>query len=830
MPTKQELYTHADTALQEGRLEDARSHIETLLEDAKDAVGFTLAGRVTAAQGDPVGGLAYIGEAIRLEPFFEPAYRFRALIHEQMGDSERMMSDLRSLLLYHPTDLPMITAYVDQALRSKRYEAAAGVVDAAIRRAPRVAELHNMRGLILQRGGDMEGSVAAYRHGIALKPDDVLALNNLGTVLHCMDRSEEAEEALRDALRQDSDFSMAWYNLGNVMKDTLRFDEAVSCYERAITLRPDYADAHLNLGCVLLQHREWRRGWAEYEWRWRVPDLIPLATVEIPRWTGEPLQGRRILVLAEQGNGDTLQFCRYLPLLRQLGAEVSMRCPKEVAPLVSRIPGADVRLVHEAIPLPPFDFHAPLMSLPALLNASYEEVPNRPYLVTEARRRAYFARKLGSRKAGRLRIGVVWGGNPEQMDDHHRSAPLDQLSELWEMNGIRWISLQKGGHQSELAETGYPIEDWSEELETFDDTAALMQELDGFVSVCSSPLHLAGALGVRSVGMLCWASDWRWQRETSETPWYPSVRLVRQPERNDWKWIAAQVKTIISEWEALPVKRGMRRSAGNVEPDKPPSTVRAVTAEGKLDLFLNDFFLTPVLLTHGEYCQGEITLLTRFLKPSALIVEAGGNIGAHTLPLARIVGPNGHIHTFEPQIEANLLLRSNIALAKLSNVTVHDAALSDSVQGLRMERPSYSSVWNTGGLAVHHEIGDPIDAVTIDSLQLERCDLIKLDVEGHERKALLGARATIEQFRPIIFVEDDRIAESVELRKLILSFGYRCYRHRASLANCSLIPLEQCPNLGIYVSLSVLGLPEGYPVLTDLIEIDEHLNIIPNQL
>jgi FkbM family methyltransferase len=831
MPTKQELYAHTDIALQEGRLADARSHVERLLEDSNDAVGFTLAGRVSAAQGDPVGGLAYIGEAIRLEPFFEPAYRFRALIHEQMGDSTRMMSDIRSLLLYHPTDLPMITTYIDHALRSKRYDAAATVVDAAIRRAPRVAELYNMRGLILQRGGDMEGSVAAYRCGVALKPDDVLTLNNLGTVLHCMDRSEEAEQALQDALRHNSNFEMAWYNLGNVLKDTLRFDEAISCYERAITLRPDYADAHLNLGCVLLQHREWRRGWAEYEWRWKVPDLIPLAKVEISRWTGEPLQGRRILVLAEQGNGDTLQFSRYLPLLRRLGAEVSMRCPKEMASLISRMPGADVRIVHEAIPLPPFDFHAPLMSLPALLNASYEEIPNLPYLVTEARRRAYFARKLSARKGGRLRIGVVWGGNPEQMDDHHRSAPLDQLSELWEMTGVRWISLQKGGHQRELAENRYPIEDWSEELETFDDTAALMQELDGFVSVCSSPLHLAGALGVRSVGMLCWASDWRWQREISDTPWYPSVRLVRQPERNDWRTIAAQVKAIVSEWGSLPSKRGLRRFAGKeVAETRPPATVRAVTAEGKLDLFLNDLFLTPALLTHGEYCQGEITLLTRFLKPGALIVEAGGNVGAHTLPLARIVGAQGHIHSFEPQLEANLLLRSNVAMAELGNVTVHDAALSDAMQGLRMERPSYSSVWNTGGLTVHHELGEPIDAITIDSLELERCDLIKLDVEGHERKALGGARATIDRFRPIIFVEDDRPEESVELRKLILSFGYRCYRHRASLANCSLIPLEQRQNLGTYVSVSVLGLPDGYPLLTDLIEIDEHLNIIPNRL
>jgi FkbM family methyltransferase len=826
MPTKHELYAHTDIAIQEGRYDDARTHVETLLEDSKDAVGFTLAGRIVSAQGDHVAGLAYIGEAIRLEPFFEPAYRFRALIHEQMGDSLRMMSDLRSLMLYHPTDLHMITTYVDHALRSKHYDEANKVIDAAICHAPRTAELHNMRGLTLQRQDKLEAAVDAYKVSVALKPDEVLTLNNLGTALHCLDRSDEAEAAFREALRINPEFSMALYNLGNVLKDTLRFEEAMKCYERAIELRPDYADAHLNYGCVLLQHREWQRGWAEYEWRWKVPDLIPLAQVEIPRWTGEPIKGKRVLVLAEQGNGDSLQFARYLPLLRKLGAEVYMRCPKEVSPLISRVPEADVHIVHESIPLPPFDYHAPLMSLPALLHDSYAEIPAKPYLVTEPRRRAYFASKLGARKSGKLRIGIVWGGNPDQMDDHHRSAPLDQLQELWDMPDIRWIALQKGGHLPELLEGSYPIEDWSTELETFDDTAALMQELDGVVSVCSSPLHLAGALGVRSVGMLCWASDWRWQRETSETPWYPSVTLVRQPQRNDWKSIASQVKAIVGEWKAPAAKRTKKV----VVETKPPATVRAITTEGKLDLFLNDLFMTPTLLTHGEYCQGEILLLTRFLKPGATIVEAGGNIGAHTLPLSKIVGPQGHIHSFEPQYEANIILRSNVELENLKNVTVHDAALSDAVQPLYMERPSYSSIWNTGGLAVHYELGEKIESVTIDSLKLEKCDLIKLDVEGHERKALLGARETIEKFKPILFIEDDRVEEGVELRKLMLSMGYRCYRHRATLANCTLIPLEQRHNLGTYVSVSVLALPIGYPSLTDLIEIDADLNIIPNKL
>ena len=825
MPSKAEIYGHVDVALQNGRIDDITQYVATLLEDPKDAVAFTLVGRYVAAKGDPVGGLAYIGEAIRLEPFFEPAYRFRANLYDELGDAARMMDDLRALLLYYPTDLHMITMYVERALRLGRFHDAEKILDVAIRRSPRMPELHNMRGLTLQRKGEREASVLAYREAIALNPRDVLTRNNLGTVYHTMDRSEEAEREFREALSIDTNFEMAWYNLGNVLKDTLRFEDAIFCYERAISLRPDYADAHLNLGCVLLQHADWKRGWEEYEWRWRVPDLIPLAKVDLPRWSGESLVGKRILVLSEQGNGDTLQFCRYLPMLRALGAEIYMRCPTEVSPLISRIPGADVHIATEVIPTPPCDFYAPLMSLPTLLGSSYGSIPTEPYFITEPRRRAYFAAKLGARR-GKLRIGIVWGGNPEQMDDHHRSAPLDELSELLNMPDVRWIALQKGGHQAELLNAKYPIEDWGGELETFDDTAALMQELDGVISVCSSPLHLAGALGVRSIGMLCWAADWRWQRETSETPWYPSVTLVRQPKRNDWKSVAADVKAMVATWKALPAKRTRKLDAAT----KPPSTVRAVTPNGKLDLFLKDIFLTPTLLAHGEYCQGEINLLSRFIKSGACVVEAGGNIGAHTLPLSVLVGPQGHVHSFEPQIEANHLLRSNIALSNLENVTVYDAALSDENQTLFMERPQYTDLWNTGGLTVNYELGEAIEAVTIDSLDLKRCDLIKLDVEGHERKAIVGAKKTIDTFRPVIFVEDDRVDIGIELRKYIMSLGYRCYRHRATLANCSMIPLERRDNLGTYVSVSVLAVPKEWPILNDLLEVDEELNIIPHRI
>ena len=823
MPSKSDIHGFVDDALQNGRLDEVDQYVNTLTEDPKDAVSFTLLGRYFAAKGDPVTAIAFLGEAIRQEPFFEPAYRFRASFYDSIGDARNMMEDLNSLFLFHPTDTQMITMYVERAIRLGCLDESEKATRLAIRRSPNVSDFYNMLGLTLQRKNKNDEAIAAYSKAVSLNPREALTRNNLGTVLHSIDRSEEAEVQFREALNIDANFEMAWYNLGNVLKDTLRFEEAIMCYERAIALRPDYADAHLNLGCVLLQHKNWQRGWQEYEWRWKVLNLIPISKVDLPRWLGESLVGKRILVVAEQGNGDTLQFCRYLPILRQLGAEVYMRCPPEVSALISRIAGADVHITTELIPMPVCDYYAPLMSLPILLGSSYDSIPNEPYFQAEPRRRAYFAQKLGARK-GKLRIGLIWGGNPEQMDDHHRSGKLDELREMLDMPGIRWISIQKGPHQAELLNDSYPIEDWGGELESFDDTAALMQELDGVVSVCSSPLHLAGALGVRTIGMLCWASDWRWQREISTTPWYPSVTLVRQPQRNDWKSIAAQVKAIVSTWKAAPAKRTKKLSVAT----KPASTIRAVTELGQIDLFLNDLFLTPTLLAHGQYCQGEIHLLSRFIKPGAVIIEAGGNIGAHTLPLSVLVGEKGKILSFEPQVEANHLLRSNVELRNLKNVEVYDQALSDRTQTLYMERPSYEKIWNTGSLSVHYELGEPIEAVTIDSLELEKLDLIKLDVEGHELKALVGAENTIKRLRPVIFAEDDRPSEGYELRKFLLKMGYRCYRHRATLGNCKYVPLERRENLGTYVSVSVLALPEGYEHITDLIEIDADLNIIPH--
>jgi hypothetical protein len=288
---------------------------------------------------------------------------------------------------------------------------------------------------------------------------------------------------------------------------------------------------------LLLSRGRFQEGWAEYEWRWQVQGQPP-PTFDRPAWDGAPLGGGTLLLYAEQGVGDTLQFMRYAALARQRAGAVILGCPPALIPLLSRCAGVD-QLVATDVPLPPFDAHAPLAGLPRLLGTTAETIPAPvPYLTADPERVRRWRDELAPLRG--FRIGVAWQGNARMVPyDRRRSFPLAALEPLARLPGVHLVVLQKGPGRDQLAAAaGWPLADPGGRLDesggAFADTAAVVQNLDLVVTCDSAPAHLAGALGAACWVALPFAADWRWQHGREDSPWYPTLRLFRQSRAGDW--------------------------------------------------------------------------------------------------------------------------------------------------------------------------------------------------------------------------------------------------------------------------------------------------------
>ena len=548
MPSAQDVRSIVGEALATGRLDLAEPWREKLLGNGDDAASLTLLGRLCAEQGDIAAALAYLGEAARLDPFFLDAQFQRGNLFCRIGAFQAAIDAFERVLLFVPFHDQALGALVYVARSAGRLPDAIYALKRRIRIGGETDEIQNMLGLCSHGIGDLHGALTAYSRAAALSPHVPLFYSNMATIFYHFERYDDALAQLRRALQIDPKFATAWYHIGNVLKATRKVCEAEDAYRHAIAINPDYAEAHFALGCSLLAQDKWSEGWSEYEWRWRVPGLVAPIHADIPLWQGEEIRGRRILVVAEQGSGDSIQYIRYTRELIERGAHVAIWAPPEITSLFRRIPDI-IAVAPNRFDLPQCDYFIPAMSLPRLLKGSIGTLPPAPYLTSDPELRARFSRELGPRKK-QLRIGLAWAGNPVQVEDAHRSAKLVNLAPLFTYPRIRWISLQKDARREEIAQSGLPIEDWSDKLDDYHATAALMQALDGVVSVCSSPIHLAGALGVRSVAMLAWAADWRWREDDTSTPYYPSMRITRMTSLNAWNEVAAQAAEIVSSWKA----------------------------------------------------------------------------------------------------------------------------------------------------------------------------------------------------------------------------------------------------------------------------------------
>jgi tetratricopeptide (TPR) repeat protein len=415
------------------------------------------------------------------------------------------------------------------------------------------AEAHQVLGHAQVDAGDYDQAVAAYQEAARMRPELPDLLNNLGTALHHANQLDEAARVLQRAHAKEPTDAGILVNLSSVLRDLGRFDEAETRLTRALRLAPANPVVKYNHALLMLLLGRFDQAWAGWEARFAAGATLDRGFKQ-PRWLGEPLAGRRLLIHAEQGLGDTIQFCRY-PF--PVDGEVFF----EVPPRLARLLGGQQRaatIIPAGEPPPPFDVACPLMSLLAVNQTSEATIPaNVPYLTAEPALVERWRQRLGEHG---FRVGIAWQGNPLRREDNGRSIGLAHFLPLASVAGVRLISLQKETGLEQLA-GGMPIEtlgdDFDAGTDAFIDTAAVMMNLDLVITSDTAIPHLAGALGCPVWVALRAVPDWRFMLERPDSPWYPTMRLFRQTTRDDWPPVFAAIK------EALAARVASAPSGGN---------------------------------------------------------------------------------------------------------------------------------------------------------------------------------------------------------------------------------------------------------------------------
>jgi Flp pilus assembly protein TadD len=404
---------------------------------------------------------------------------------------------------------------------------------------------------------DLPGAVAACRRVVELLPQAPMAYNNLAAALLASGQIDESIAALCKSLSLSPNQAQVEVDYAEALRQAGRIPDAIAACRRAIELQPDLPLAHMKLGESLLLTGDYRAGMPEYFWRYRLVFSQPDHYAEFysKLWDGSDLHGKRILIGAEGGFGDVIQFSRYAPLVTQRGGKVSLASPPELYRLMQTLPGVD-EITITGQPPPVWDCHCLCMHLPALFNSSPDDVPNRtPYLFADRALTDRWKDRLAP-FSGRLKVGLVWAGSSTHRYRRARNLPAKSLAPLAGVTGVSFFSLQKGeAEQSSAAGLfSQPLQwtDWSAELRDFADTASLISHMDLVIAADTAVAHLAGALGRPVWVMMPFLPDWRWLLGRSDTPWYPTMRLYRQTRADDWQTVVGSVATDLGAARAMP--------------------------------------------------------------------------------------------------------------------------------------------------------------------------------------------------------------------------------------------------------------------------------------
>jgi len=538
---------------QQGRLREAEKLYARVLKAAPEHFDALHLLGLTKAQAGQMGeAYRLISAALKLNPRAADSWMNLAnVLHALKRDAEAL-DCLDKALALRPGDVAALENRGNALLALGRAQEALACYDAVLARDPRHAAALLNRGSARASLGGAESALADFDAALALMPGHPLALYNRGNALLDLGRYVQAIAAYDAAIAAAPNHAPAWNNRGRALQALNRHTDALGSFDKALALQKDYSDAHFNRALSLLTLGDLARGFAQYEWRWKRSGMHdPRRGYGKPLWLGEyPLARKTILLTAEQGFGDTIQFARYVPFLAQQGARVVLEVQPELKDLLASIDGVASCLARGE-PLPPFDLQCPLGSLPLALKTEPANIPAAiPYLRVDESRLAQWRPRVAAMPG--KRVALAWAGNVHHPNDRNRSIDLELLEPLLALGGISFLSIQRelrGDSAAQLARHAN-ISHLGNDLTDMADTAAIAALADLTLSVDTSVAHLAGALGRPLWVMLPFAPDWRWTLESEHSPWYPQARLFRQPALSDWSSVVAMLRAELTRFAA----------------------------------------------------------------------------------------------------------------------------------------------------------------------------------------------------------------------------------------------------------------------------------------
>ncbi len=545
-PNDSGLYGNLGNTLREqGKLSEAVEYYRKASELEPDNAGFQCnLGAALQETGKADDAIECYKQATTIDPNYAMAHSNLGSIFQEIDKPVDAITNFKKAIILKPDYAEAYNNLGSSLLELGKPGEAVEYLNKAISLKPDNAESYNNLGIAFLKLGKPDEAVEYHNKAISLKANFAEAHNNLGTALMEQCKFDAAIISHKKAIELKPDYAEAYNNLGAVLKESGEPLEAIEKYKLATELDPHYVQAHLNMAFALLLTENFRKGWQEYEWRLRVKGQTPKTTRK-PMWNGSSLNGRSILVSTEQGLGDSIQFIRYIPMVKKQGGRVIVECQQSLRRLFKNCDGIDEikKITSDAESSIQFDVHVPLLSLPGIFDVTMDLIPsNGPYIKSDPVLISKWRTKLDY--DNNFKIGIVWAGNPEHKNDSNRSCSLKNFAHLTDIRGLTLFSLQKGpaSVESNNPPGDMKIINLTNELNDFAETAAVIDNLDLIISADTSVAHLAGAIGKPVWVLLPFVPDWRWFLKRNDSPWYPNMRLFRQHKPHDWQGVFEQVK------------------------------------------------------------------------------------------------------------------------------------------------------------------------------------------------------------------------------------------------------------------------------------------------
>jgi len=488
---------------------------------------------------------AVLKPAVRATPKVAPIQKLAStarLTSKQRAVSQTLPSDQK--LALREREAARIYATGIEQHKNNNLNAAIESYGKSLILNPKTPEVYNNMGAALRGTGKLEAAVACYRFCLNIRPNHPGVYSNIGNAYRELGSLQLSIESHQRAVELAPNDASTHYNLGLALRDFGHTEQSLSAFETALRLDPNHVECRWDRSLTLLALGDYARGFEEFEWRWKLA-RTPKRALTTPEWDGAKLKGKTVLIYQEQGIGDMIQFARYIPLVKEQGVNVVVECQPELASLMSTVPGID-KVINVGSALPKYDCHIAMMSLARVFKTTLETLPNKtPYMGPPEG----VSIQLPTSMDHQRQIGIAWARRPTHTNDINRSCDFKYFIELLGVPGVSVYSLQKGLYEADIKENGCSalVIEMGSKLNDFADTTALIQQLDLVITVDTAVAHLAGAMGKSVWVVLPFAADWRWMVETSESPWYPSMRLFRQRKPGNWKQVFIDIREALCE-------------------------------------------------------------------------------------------------------------------------------------------------------------------------------------------------------------------------------------------------------------------------------------------